>query len=102
MLQGGQKLWLCVFAGPCFATKIPTFFAFNSSTGAILAKCGAPCTELSSMCEVDTVAPSRRPFMRLAASEIEELLFWASKSKKKRQNNFGFFAHKRLCEVVLL
>jgi hypothetical protein len=34
--------------------------------------------------------------MRLAASEIEELLFWASKSTKKRQNKFGFFAQKRL------
>ena len=35
-------------------------------------------------------------FMRVAASEIEKLLFWVSKSKKKRQNNFGFFAQKRL------
>ena len=53
---------------------------------------GAPCTELSNMCEVDAVAPSHRPFMRLAASKIEQLLFWASESKKKRQNYFGFFA----------
>ena len=64
---------------------------------------GALCTELSSMCEVDAVAPSRRPFMRPTASEIEVLLFssWASKSKKKRQNNVGFFAQKRLtpCET---
>ena len=31
---------------------------------------GALCTELFNMCEVDAVAPSRRPFMGLASSEI--------------------------------
>ena len=41
---------------------------------------GAPCTELSNMCEVDAVALSRRP----VASEIQELLFWASNQRKKR------------------
>ena len=56
----------------------------------------ALCTELSNMCGVDAMALSHQPFMRLAASEIEELLFWASKSKKKN----GKIVLVSLCKSV--